>query len=315
MWNRFVFCILGFVISYLKFVMNIEKHLFEHIESAYKKKFSEKLIVQSARAIGGGCISNALKLETNCGPLFLKWNSSGPNDLFLREAESLTEFHKSNNKFIIFPKPLLSKTINHLPGYLLTTYLEPGRCGNDDEKLGRGLAQLHQLSHNRFGFEHNNYCGATLQDNGFKENWIAFYTENRIGHLLKLIRKNRGWSTSDEKVADRFLKKVPELLPAESIPSLIHGDLWSGNYMYTTKAPALIDPCVSYCDREFELGMMTMFGGFSQKVFDAYNEYSPLPDDWRSRNLIYQLYHVLNHYYLFGGFYKNQALEIMKQYL
>ena len=295
--------------------MNIEKQVFEHLMPAYFEKFNERLTIDSSRSIGGGCISNTLKIETNCGSLFLKWNSSGPNDLFLREAESLAEFQKSRNEFIVFPEPLLAKPIDQIPGYLLTTYLEPGRSGNDDEKLGRGLAQLHQLTNANYGFAHNNYCGATLQDNKFKSDWITFYVENRFGHLLQLIRKDRGWNNNDEKIAELFLKKVPDLLPNDSRPSLIHGDLWSGNYMYTTKAPALIDPCVSYCDREFELGMMTMFGGFSQTVFQAYNEYYPLPDDWRSRNLIYQLYHVLNHYYLFGGYYKNQALEIMKQYL
>lgn len=294
--------------------MNTEKQLFEHLGTAYLRKFGTALKIESTRAIGGGCISNTLKLDTNQGTFFLKWNSNGPDDLFLREAESLSEFQKSTNEFIVFPEPLLAKTIDHLPGYLLTTYLEPGRCGNDDEKLGRGIAQLHQLTNKQFGFNHNNYCGSTLQDNSHKKNWIDFYTENRIGHLISLIKENRSWSNSDEGIAVRFLKKVPELLPKKSQPSLIHGDLWSGNYMYTTKAPALIDPCVSYCDREFELGMMTMFGGFSLRVFDAYNEYNPLPDDWRSRNLIYQLYHVLNHYYLFGGYYKNQALDIMKKY-
>lgn len=295
--------------------MNIETQLFELVQTHYLKDYTAPLKINSCKAVGGGCISSALRLETNMGLLFIKFNSSGPTDLFMREFESLAEFQKSNNEFIVFPEPLLAKPIDNLPGYLLCSYLEPGKSGNDDEKLGRGLAQLHQLTNSKYGFTGHNYCGATLQDNSFKTSWIEFYTENRIAHLIRLIRHSRSWTSSDENITSLFLKEIPGLLPEVSKPSLIHGDLWSGNYMYTTKAPALIDPCVSYCDREFELGMMTMFGGFSPTVFDAYNEYFPLPDGWRSRNLIYQLYHVLNHYYLFGGYYKNQALDIMKKYI
>lgn len=294
---------------------SISKELFAEIETEYEKKIGSNLNIKKSEAVGGGCISQAFKIYTSSGNLFLKMNTRGPADMFIREAESLKAFHKSKNEFIVFPKPLLAKEIDSEPGYLLTDYLEPGQSGNDDEKLGRGIAQLHRVENERFGFSHNNYCGSTKQDNTFKNDWVTFYVENRIGYLLKLIATSGGWSSSDQRVSDSFLQKVPELLPQNSTPSLIHGDLWSGNYMYSRKAPALIDPCASYCDREFEMGMMTMFGGFSPTVYAAYNELYPLPAGWRERNLIYQLYHVLNHYYIFGGYYINQALDIMKHYI
>lgn len=294
--------------------MNIEKQLFEHLIAAYLEKYRERLIIETVKALGGGCINNTLKIETNVGALFLKWNSNGANDLFICEAESLNEFQKSNNQYVVFPKPLLCKKIDQTPGYLLTNYLEPGRTLNDDENLGRGLACLHQLSHTQFGFMHHNYCGATIQNNTEKPTWLEFYKQNRILHIVSLIKKTRSWSADDENTTDRFLNKIEQLIPDHSKPALIHGDLWSGNYMYSSQGPALIDPCASYCDREFEMGIMTMFGGFSDRVYDAYNEIYPLPADWKERNSIYQLYHVLNHYYLFGGYYKNQALEIMKRY-
>jgi len=293
----------------------LPKELIDSLKTDFHQKYNLKLDIKSVHPLGGGCINSASKIETKHGPYFLKWNFHGPADLFIREAESLNEFSKSNNEFIIFPEPKLAKQIDHNPGYLLTTYLKPGHCGNDDEKLGRGLAQLHQVYSDQFGFHHNNYCGATLQNNNYKADWSLFYTENRIGFLINLISKTRPWNNQDQKLADQFIKRATNLLPKETKPSLIHGDLWSGNYMNTLKAPALIDPCASYSDREFEIGMMTMFGGFSQRVFDAYNEIFPLPLDWKERNLIYQLYHILNHYSLFGGQYKNQALEIMKHYL
>lgn len=295
--------------------MNIISQLFKHIEQKHLEEFGNKLTINNHSSLGGGCINHALKLQTNQGALFLKWNSSGPADLFIREAESLNELHKSNNEFLQFPKPLLAKEIDKLPGYLLTSYLQPGLTAYDDEKLGRGLATLHRISQNQFGFQNDNYCGATLQDNSFKLNWIDFYIENRIGHIIKLIKKARGWNENDEKTSAAFIKKAPLLFSHNPQPSLIHGDLWSGNRMSTSQGPALIDPCTCYCDREFEMGIMTMFGGFSSRVFEAYNEAFPLPHGWRERNNIYQLYHILNHYYLFGGHYKQKALETMSRFV
>lgn len=293
----------------------MEKEILKKVAEDFFSQFGERLEIYSARALGGGCISHAVRLDTNCGILFLKWNANVPPDLFVREAESLNELLKSDNDNLTFPKPLLAKPTDQLPGYLLTTFLEEGRSGNDDEKLGRGLAQLHQLKNTQFGFYHNNYCGSTTQDNQFKDNWVTFYTENRIGYLIRLISSSGGWSKADFHLSDQFMELVPKLIGHHPAPSLIHGDLWSGNYLYTITSPALIDPCACYCDREFEMGIMTMFGVFSQTVYDAYNEIYPLPAEWRERNPIYQLYHVLNHFYLFGGFYKNRALEIMKKYL
>ena len=108
---------------------------------------------------------------------------------------------------------------------------------------------------------------------------------------------------------------MPEFLSHETVPSLIHGDLWSGNYLNTTGAPALIDPACYYADREMELAMMKLFGGFSVSVWNAYLEAFPLPPGWQQRIRLYQLYHVLNHYLLFGGSYGWQALEIAQEYL
>jgi fructosamine-3-kinase len=119
----------------------------------------------------------------------------------------------------------------------------------------------------------------------------------------------------DRKVFEKLLDRIENLLPTESVPVLIHGDLWSGNYMISEKGPALMDPAAYYAEREMEFAIMTMFGGFSQRFYDAYNEVNPLPADWLQRNSLYQLYHVLNHYYLFGGSYGTQALRIAKSYI
>ncbi len=117
------------------------------------------------------------------------------------------------------------------------------------------------------------------------------------------------------KIYERLLSRIPELVPEDAVPALIHGDLWSGNSMQTSNGPALIDPAAYFADREMEFAIMTMFGGFSPTFYAAYNETNPMPSDWKERNLLYQLYHVLNHYYLFGGGYQNQALRIARSYL
>jgi fructosamine-3-kinase len=131
---------------------------------------------------------------------------------------------------------------------------------------------------------------------------------------VEQIRSVRGMSSGDLKTYEKLIGKMPQLLSHSTIPSLIHGDLWSGNYMYTTNGPALIDPACYYADREMELGMMKLFGGFSAGVWKAYQDEFPLLPDWQQRIPLYQLYHLLNHYLLFGGSYGSQSLNITKAY-
>ena len=133
--------------------------------------------------------------------------------------------------------------------------------------------------------------------------------------MVDLIRMQGGYNSATIAVFEKLVNKLPELIPEGSKPALIHGDLWSGNYMYTSAGPALIDPAACYAGREMEMGIMTMFGGFSQRFWDAYNEEYPLPPDWRERNKLYQLYHILNHYYLFGGGYGQQAVSVARRYV
>lgn len=294
--------------------MNPDSDFLARLCSLYYEKYRENLQVFQTKPLGGGCISKAFCLETNKGLLFLKFNTQGPADLFTREADSLEALKNSKNPILVFPEVLLATEAGPAPAFLLTTFLEADPGKQADEQLGRGLAMLHACTDERFGFHCNNYCGATLQVNQFHDQWVSFYADNRLLHLLRLIKVHREWNAPDQKIFDQFIARLPALLDHQPMPSLIHGDLWSGNLMITTRGPALIDPCASYCDREMELGMMTLFGGFSSRVYAAYHEQYPLPQGWRERNELYQLYHVLNHYLLFGGFYKNQALSIMKKY-
>jgi len=265
--------------------------------------------------VGGGCINNALKIHTSMGDFFLKWNASAPGDLFLKEAEGLEEMRSFDNLFLHIPKVIWSREVNKFPGLLLMEYLPPATITDGlDERLGRGIARLHRKTASAFGFHHSNYCGTTLQNNTWTNSWPEFYAQHRIGALVKQIIVVRGMTVSDQKIYEKFMDKMPDLLPHSTIPSLIHGDLWSGNYMYSSNGTALIDPACYYADREMELGMMKLFGGFSPVVWKAYQEEFPLPGDWKDRIPLYQLYHLLNHYLLFGGSYGAQSLEIARWY-
>lgn len=288
----------------------------EEVKINLSARFGKQVEIFNSGSLGGGCINNASKIETSEGAFFLKWNADCPSDIFSREAESLKELKKASGDLLIIPEVFSAKDKDATPGFLVLEYLEPGNYfQNSDVILGRGLATIHKYQSDKFGFYSNNYCGSTLQDNSRKNNWAEFFRDNRLRFLLDLIAKERPLPIEEEEIYYRLLEKVTSLIPEDSKPVLIHGDLWSGNYMMTAKGPALIDPASYYADCEMEMGIMTMFGGFSERFYEAYNEINPLRKDWRKRNSLYQLYHVLNHYYLFGGSYRGQAIQIAKSYL
>ena len=272
---------------------------------------SETVTVSNASPLGGGCINHASELTTNVGRFFAKWNEKGPPDLFVREAESLRELSKACTLLHI-PQVIIAQ---ENPAVLITTFLDSptGPQHDQDETLGRGIAELHRYTQDRYGFFHDNYCGATPQNNHWNTNWVDFFGQQRIAHLVALIEQRRGWSTQERKLYEQLLERLPQRMGHQPVPSLNHGDLWSGNYRYSTQGPALIDPASYYADREFDLALMAMFGGYSTRVWNAYREAFPLEKNWQERQGLYQLYHYLNHYYLFGGGYGAQAQAIAKK--
>ncbi|WP_163711444.1 fructosamine kinase family protein [Mangrovibacterium lignilyticum] len=285
----------------------LEEELVETLGSGFQ--------VQRKEAVGGGCISHTYRLYTTKGVFFLKWNYSCADDLFVREAECLTELRKLAGTQLVVPEVILAQEAGEMSGFILMENLESGRVSNQDEKLGRGLAHLHRVQQKDYGFGNDNYCGATPQLNNWNESWIDFFAENRLGWMIRLIRNNRDLSGAELTVYEDLIDRLPQLIPDNPGASLIHGDLWSGNYLYTSNGPAIIDPASYYAHREMELSIMQMFGGFSPKCWAAYQEAFPLNDGWEERVQLYQLYHILNHYYLFGGSYGQQALSVAKRFI
>ena len=281
-----------------------------------QNEIDPQIKVENQQVLGGGCINNAMHLKTTHGEFFLKYNNDCPPDLFLREAEGLKELAIPDSGLQIPKVHAATELTSNQPAILLTEYLAPAGGGKkQDEVLGQGLALIHRHNHDQYGFHHNNYCGSTLQKNDWNDDWIDFFGRQRIAHLVKLITQERQLSSSEQGTYEKLIDKLPDLLQHEVQPALVHGDLWSGNYMNTALGPAIIDPACSYSDREFELAITNMFGGFSNTFWSAYQEVFPLQSGWQERNTLYMLYHYLNHYYLFGGYYGQQALQIARKFL
>jgi len=276
------------------------------LEAALRRALGDaSLRVEETSGVGGGCLHETARLRTSAGPFFAKWNTRCPPDLFLREAEGLEALRSASSELVIPAVIAAAPPAAGDPAFLILEYLSPGPR-SDDARLGLGLAAIHRRSATRFGFASPSYCGATLQDNRQSDSWIEFYRERRLLPLIDALDEAGSLSAADRRLYERLIERLPGLLP-DSTPSLIHGDLWSGNVLASARGPALVDPACAYADREMEFGITTLFGGLSAGAFAAYEEAWPLPAAWRERNPLYQLYHLLNHALLFGGHYVTQA--------
>ena len=289
------------------------------LEAALGRALGKRdVVVRDSSPAAGGCIHKAHHLTTSEGEFFAKWSTSCPEDIFLREAEGLEALRARKSGLVVPAVVAASGPQGEDPAYLILEHLAPAArsaAGDDDETLGRGLAAIHRGSAEAFGFPSPTYCGLTRQDNRWTGSWADFYAERRLGLLLVTLDGRGILSTADRRMYERLFDRLPDLLPNRSTPSLIHGDLWSGNVLSTGKGPALVDPACSYADREMEFGITTLFGGLSPRGFAAYEEAWPLPLGWRDRNPLYQLYHLLNHAVLFEGGYAEDARRIASRYV
>ena len=273
----------------------------------------EKII--SEHSVAGGCINDARILVTNSNKkYFVKFNYHSPTDRFIKEANGLKEIESS--KTMRVPKVLFAND----KFILLEAILSAHRKKNFFEEFGRKFAMMHKYSSNQFGFYEDNYIGSTPQLNIAndveKNDWVKFYFNKRLSYQFNLAEKN-GYAGEEFRKAFSLLEnKIDRILNCNSFsPSLLHGDLWSGNYMTDEDGSAcLIDPAVYYGHREADLAMTKLFGGFDNNFYSAYNEEFPLEDGYEYRENIYKLYHVLNHLNLFGMGYYHQAIDLMKFY-
>ena len=282
-----------------------------HLSGLLEHALGEPVDIVDTAPLSGGDISDAARVKTDRRQLFVKWQHRGPADLFEREAEALELMRASGTSLRIPEVYAATGDDDGFPAALVLEYIERGSPAPDyDEQLGIGLAQLHAASADAYGFAHDNYCGLTPQPNDWTDDWITFYREKRLRHQVQLIEERRRLSSSQRRLFETLLENLDDILDDSEPPSLIHGDLWSGNVFADTHGrPVLIDPAAYYAHPEAEIGMMELFGNFSDTVYRAYQRHRRLSPGWRDRIPAYSLYHLLNHYLLFGGHYIQRAVE------
>jgi protein-ribulosamine 3-kinase len=256
-----------------------------------------ELGIESAERVAGGCIHECYRVTVKGAKRFLKLNDSGQADVFAAEAEGLRALRNAGMQA---PEPY-SHGIAGGRAYLLMEHLHLGGR-RDFAALGRMLAEAHRKPGPGFGWPRDNYIGSTPQINSWSEGWSEFWLERRLRPQFEQAKRNG------------FTLSVPSLQLLDGHkpqPSLLHGDLWSGNAGFTADGPVIFDPAVYYGDREADLAMTELFGGFTREFYRAYEEAFPLDAGYARRKPLYNLYHLLNHLNLFGDGYLAQVEETL----
>lgn len=306
--------------------MPSSERLLQKLRAALEHALGQPAEIIRVQQTGGGCINFAVLVEIDSGErFFVKWHPHAPPDMYLREAECLDLMRRVTSLRV--PKPLWACNADEAgPAFLVledisvpsaeASRARPQRSPHFDETLAHGLATMHRHTAEAYGFYHDNYIGSTPQPNPWTASWVEFFRQHRLEHMIRLLVEQGRLEKAHLRDATRFLDRLELYLDAAgSQPALLHGDLWAGNVMADGDGtPAIIDPACYFGDREADLAMTYLFGGFSQQFYDAYDEAFPLHPAFAERRDIYNLYHLLNHAYLFGGGYLRQALAIIRRY-
>jgi protein-ribulosamine 3-kinase len=266
----------------------------------------------SSSSIGGGCINQTSMITGEDGrEYFIKKNQSSFLPFFEAEAEALTEI--SNTETVRVPS-VIAHGMDNGQAFLVLEYIEEGRnSSNGQVNLGTQLARLHRVSQPYFGWSTDNCIGVTPQPNPRSDNWPAFYRDHRLAHQFDLAANKGRKFEGAQKLLDSIESFFSSYTPH---PSLLHGDLWGGNAGYDIEGePFIFDPASYYGDREADLAFTYMFGGFSSAFYDAYEKEYPVDPGFRQRRTLYNLYHELNHFNLFGGGYGNSAQSSINELL
>ncbi|HRO69924.1 MAG TPA: fructosamine kinase family protein [Chitinophagaceae bacterium] len=274
------------------------------------------LDISHCTPVHGGDINSAYCLTGSGKVFFLKVNEAGRYPaMFEKEARGLNALRKATVKSSLHVPATLKYGEVENQQYLVLEWISPGRPAKDFwENFGRSLAKFHQHTNDSFGWAEDNYIGSLLQENTMHENWASFYTHCRIIPLVRELFDRKIFSTKDVNHAEACCAQFGEIFPNE-IPALLHGDLWSGNFMTAQDGQAVIyDPAVYYGHREMDLGMTRLFGGFEDRFYQGYHEAYPLEKNWESRLDLTQLYPLLVHAVLFGGHYVAQVRHILQRF-
>jgi fructosamine-3-kinase len=283
----------------------------EEITQATGKHFE----IVDRQTISGGSINQAYLISDSQERYFVKLNQANLIEMFAAEAKGLLEI--AGTETIKVPT-VICWGVAEDRSYLVLEYLDliDNATPQNWNQMGRDLATMHRVRispDRKFGWHIDNTIGSTHQVNTWEDNWATFFANHRIGYQLELAQSNGGKFPR----AAQLVAKIPELLANyRPKPSLVHGDLWSGNAGFTTAGVSVIfDPATYWGDREVDVAMAALFGGFPNAFFQGYADVYPLDPDYSTRKILYDLYHILNHHNLFGGNYQGQANNMIDRLL
>lgn len=272
--------------------------------------------IRKTAFVGGGCIANATRVDTEAGSYFLKYGRGAVAQTFAAEAAGLRALHAAESPLVIPAVLAVEDETDACPGFMVMEWIEAGSEGEAFwEGFGRGLAVLHRHAATQYGFERDNYIGRLPQHNAWAMAWPAFFRNNRLAPQVAMAREARRWPPRWNHAFDTLCKRLGDLLPAAPPASILHGDLWNGNFLVAIDGQAaLIDPATYHGHREADLAMTELFGGFSHRFYHAYREAWPLEPGYETRRAIYNLYHLINHLNHFGGSYAGAVEAILKRF-
>lgn len=281
------------------------------ISAQISERAGRKFEAKTANSVAGGCINTSIIIDDGVGRYFVKVNAAQSLPMFEAEADGLRELAAA--KALRVPLPVCHGSDEDYAWLVLEhlvferRVLDP-QIRPDWNQLGRGLAMLHRCRHDLYGWHRNNTIGSTEQVNTSSGSWLDFLHENRIGFQLDLALRN-GFGGRLQLRGERLLAEMAKLF-SDYVPeaSLLHGDLWSGNIGFLDNGEAVIfDPAVYFGDRETDIAMSELFGGFAGAFYRAYQSAWPLNSGYQLRKHLYNLYHLLNHLNLFGRGYLAQC--------
>lgn len=287
--------------------------LWDRVAAAIAEATQRPFRLLSHAPVSGGDINRSQRLDGADGShYFLKLNDARHAAMFAAEAAGLVALAATHTLRV--PR-IITHGATQGYSYLVLEHLDLHARG-DARRLGTQLATLHRCTAERYGFSQDNFIGTTPQPNGWQDDWMAFWRERRLGHQLNLVLRN-GHGGELQTLGARLMEALPAFFEGYSPrPSLLHGDLWGGNHGYLTDgAPVIFDPAVYYGDRECDLAMSELFGGYGPDFYAGYHAAWPLDKGYAQRRELYNLYHILNHANLFGGSYARQAEGMMRRLL
>jgi fructosamine-3-kinase len=279
------------------------------ISDATRRRFE----LLRATPVGGGSINESFRIEGDGETrYFLKLNDARHHAMFAAETAGLDAIAATAT--IRVPQAIALGIIDE-QSYLVLEHLDLTAHG-DARQLGEKLAALHRCTVERFGFAQDNFIGTTAQPNGWADDWIVFWRERRLQYQLRLAAKN-GYGGRLQELGEKLVDILPALFAGHRPqPSLLHGDLWGGNHAFLGDGtPVIFDPAAYYGDREADLAMTELFGGYPEAFYAAYRAAWPPAEGYERRRELYNLYHVLNHANLFGAGYARQAEQMMQAML